>query len=120
MEERVRGPTTPYPVDSGVPDETTACAACQACTAVCVPGPKYPSVAPENTPASERNDWRAETSVPLVPSESGRLSAGQMPLLEVGCVAAFEAPEIPLLDATISASSRAWSDCAWEKSAWIC
>src|SRR3989344_1004401 len=39
---RVRGPTKPYPVVSGSPDETTPCAFCHRCTARIVAGPKYP------------------------------------------------------------------------------
>ena len=37
---RVRGPTTPYPVVLGEPDEIMFLRACQLCTAACVTAPK--------------------------------------------------------------------------------
>jgi hypothetical protein len=43
---RVRGPTMPYPVVSGVPDETIPCFACHRSTARAVSGPKNPVTNP--------------------------------------------------------------------------
>ena len=46
MSERVRGPTTPYPVVAGVPDTTTLYFTCRRRTALSVPASKEPSVTP--------------------------------------------------------------------------
>ena len=42
----VLGPTEPYPVVDGVPDETIPLSRCHFCTAPCVSGPKLPVIAP--------------------------------------------------------------------------
>jgi hypothetical protein len=65
MALRVRGPTYPYPVVSGVPEDTMPWDACQDFTAVSVKGPKYPVVG--STP---RNAWSAETPPAVTESVS--------------------------------------------------
>ena len=55
MDARVCGPTAPYPVVLGEPEETRLWLACQACTAVCVCVPNVPVT------VTPRKFWSAVT-----------------------------------------------------------
>ena len=113
----VRGPTAPYPVVFGAPDETMPFAAWNFLTATSVSGPKYAvAESAESNFCAMRNCCSAKTSSPRIPKESvrvrsfdgggvtavpGAFSASSCATFDVSETVAFDDAEVVVLVADV-------------------